>query len=184
MEMVQVQCSFCGKIFERDKGVVNFRKKIGMRIYCSKKCVGRQNFSQLLPYGYKCQDGDVSPFRVFLRHAKGASGVGRKKECSLTLLDLKEQWDKQQGICPYTGWKMDNPNPCRHVNQGKMPMHIRRASLDRIDSSKDYTKDNIQFVSLIAQYAKNRFSEKELFEFCKAVVDRVGSEPTSSDILE
>ena len=36
-------------------------------------------------------------------------------------------------------------------------------------ASKGYTKDNIQFIALIAQYAKNRFKEEELLEFCLAV---------------
>jgi len=95
-------------------------------------------------------------------------------ECTITLLDLREQWDKQRGICPYMGWEMDNPNPCRYVNQGKMPMHIKRASLDRIDSSKGYVKGNIQFVCLMAQYAKNRFTESELLKFCESVTKWTG----------
>ena len=45
-----------------------------------------------------------------------------------------------------------------------------RASVDRIDSSKGYIKGNIQFVSLVAQYAKNMWDEKELYNFCEAVV--------------
>ncbi len=46
-----------------------------------------------------------------------------------------------------------------------------RASLDRIDSSKGYTKDNIQFVCLIAQYAKNSWHSDVILNFAKAVVD-------------
>jgi hypothetical protein len=47
----------------------------------------------------------------------------------------------------------------------------RQPSLDRIDSNKGYIKDNIQFLSLIAQFAKNKFEEKDVIEFCKSVVD-------------
>ena len=49
---------------------------------------------------------------------------------------------------------------------------MNRASVDRIDSSKGYTKDNIQFVAMIAQYAKHTFTEKELFTFCHAVAEK------------
>jgi hypothetical protein len=41
--------------------------------------------------------------------------------------------------------------------------------LDRVDSSKEYIKGNIQFVSLISQYAKNNWNENVIFEFAKAV---------------
>ena len=44
-----------------------------------------------------------------------------------------------------------------------------RASLDRIDSSRGYIKDNIQFVSLIVQYAKNDWEGEVVFEFADAV---------------
>lgn len=51
----------------------------------------------------------------------------------------------------------------------QLPSTPDRASLDRKDSSKGYTPDNIQFVSMMANYAKNRWNDKELFEFCSAV---------------
>jgi hypothetical protein len=47
--------------------------------------------------------------------------------------------------------------------------HPNQASVDRTDSSKGYVTDNIQFVSLIANYAKSSFDVQQLFEFCKAV---------------
>ena len=49
-------------------------------------------------------------------------------------------------------------------------MHPNTASLDRIDSSLGYIPGNVQFVSVIANYAKRDFQEEELFEFCEAVV--------------
>jgi hypothetical protein len=46
--------------------------------------------------------------------------------------------------------------------------HPQLASLDRIDSSKGYIKGNIQFVSVIANYAKNEMTHDEMLYFCKA----------------
>lgn len=46
---------------------------------------------------------------------------------------------------------------------------IKRASLDRKDPARGYVPDNVQFVCLIANYAKNAFSDEELVLFCKAV---------------
>jgi hypothetical protein len=108
---------------------------------------------------------EFSPFRGHLKnirmHCKKSS-----KENTLTLQELKAQWERQAGICVYTGWPMKNPQSTSHI----LPHTIDRASVDRIDSSKGYTKDNIQFVCVIAQYAKHSFSENELLSFCRAVV--------------
>jgi hypothetical protein len=45
--------------------------------------------------------------------------------------------------------------------------------LDRIDSSKGYIFGNVQFVSLMANYAKRDFLEEELLRFCEAVNDAI-----------
>jgi hypothetical protein len=51
-------------------------------------------------------------------------------------------------------------------------MPYRQASIDRTDSSQGYTPDNIQFVSLMANYAKNAFQEDQLIDFCRAVAKK------------
>ncbi len=43
-------------------------------------------------------------------------------------------------------------------------------SLDRVDSSKGYTKDNIQVISRIANIMKNNATEQELISFAKGVL--------------
>jgi hypothetical protein len=56
--------------------------------------------------------------------------------------------------------------------KNQLPKTPDRASLDRIDSSKGYVNGNIQFVSYMAQIAKNEFSDGELRSFCEAVVTK------------
>lgn len=102
-------------------------------------------------------------FKEYIRLAS------RRRECSLTTKDLCDLWNKQGGLCKYSGIPLDNPG-----SRGKWDKAIKhpwRASLDRIDSSKPYTKDNVQFVSLIANYAKNAYPEETLIEFCQKVAD-------------
>jgi hypothetical protein len=108
--------------------------------------------------------------KPFLRHFSLAHRRARNKniEFSITVEDLRQQWNKQGGACDYSGWKLDNPS--RTIEWEGYPQHPRRASLDRIDSSKGYTKENVHFVSLIANYAKNEFTSEDLRNFCLAVV--------------
>lgn len=40
-------------------------------------------------------------------------------------------------------------------------------SLDRIDSTRSYTKDNVRVVWLIENYARNNFSDDDVIRFCK-----------------
>lgn len=43
------------------------------------------------------------------------------------------------------------------------------ASLDRIDSSKGYTKDNVQWTSVSINHAKNGMSHSQMVEFIKLI---------------
>jgi len=112
---------------------------------------------------------EFSPFRQHLISIRSrCKRLGRSN--ALCLQDLKDQWNQQQGICPYTGWKMENP--ISTSGKDKLPKTVRRASVDLIDSSKGYTKGNIQFVCYIAQYAKHSFTKSELLAFCQAVSEK------------
>lgn len=53
-----------------------------------------------------------------------------------------------------------------------MAAPIYRASLDRIDSSKGYTKDNVQLVAFIVNYMKNALSESEFLTICNGIVKK------------
>jgi hypothetical protein len=78
---------------------------------------------------------------------------------------VKAQWEKQNGICPYTGWNLVNVETSRQ----KLDKSPNKASLDRSESSIGYVPGNIQFVAMMANFAKNNFSSAQLVEFCRAV---------------
>jgi len=87
----------------------------------------------------------------------------RKKEVSVSLQDIADQWNKQQGLCAYT----------------KIPLELVKkdsswskatASIDRIDSSKGYILGNIQWVHKRINTMKNDMTEVEFINFCKLVV--------------
>jgi hypothetical protein len=167
----------CGQEFTKDLGEFNRSEKLGRLHFCSKSCFGK--FKGLINFKDKANTDtsylrdiirrdDFSPFRYHLKVMK-KSAKHRKHECWVTLVELKLLWDKQKGICPYTGWKLVLL-PSTTDYEGTL-LTINRASVDRIDSSISYTPSNIQFVAVIANFAKNAFPEEDLIRFCDAVYE-------------
>lgn len=75
---------------------------------------------------------------------------------------LKELWESQNGICPYTGWRIKNyPTMLAYEKAVKTP---DTASLDRINSKEGYIPGNVEFVSLLVNYAKNNWDKDTLVE--------------------
>lgn len=178
---IELVCEICGKKFERRAAEDKRNKQKGRRVYCSLRCVGKGSNAHLAPWqkqgvnlltGGDTQSDEFSPFRMHMKCIHNRANHGKRKECFVTLEDLKNQWDAQCGICPFTGWAMKQPKNTSKLNC--LPKTPNRASLDRIDSSKPYTKDNIQFISLMAQYAKNSWDGQELLDFCRAVAQNRG----------
>lgn len=166
--MIELKCEYCGKTFQRKASEVNRNQKLGRKTFCSRKCQGHGLEHQLPKTGNQDnlrannRKDDFSAFRWHLRNAKR-----RHQDCTITLQDLKLQWDKQNGICPYTGTTLNNAD----TTNESLSHEPYRASLDRIDSSKGYTPDNIVFVALMAQYAKHVWTEEDVIEFCHKVSD-------------
>jgi len=177
--LIELTCDVCKTQFHRKKAEYNRTQKKGLkRVFCSRKCCGvgvvdnipkeKRYHPENLNSGNR---GDhLSPFRWHFRNSKRRSDK-RKIDFDLTLEYLKELWERQDGVCPYTGWNLKQMSNTAHSNQ--LERTPDRASLDRIDSSKGYIKGNVQFVSLIAQHAKHTFSNNDLKRFCESVVNHV-----------
>jgi hypothetical protein len=84
------------------------------------------------------------------------------------LENLLNKWENQGGKCPFTHRNLI----LRKTYRESLGNSTDRASLDRIDSEQGYTPENIRWVSVIAQYAKNTFSDDELIKFCKDVAEK------------
>jgi hypothetical protein len=173
--IVVCQNPSCSKEFSKQRGEFNRSEKLAKGHFCSKVCFGK--FKGLINFGNKAnkdtsylrnivRTDDLSPFRNHLKVMR-KSAKHRNHECSVTLLDLKALWEKQKGVCPCTGWNLVLlPSTTDYENTA---LTINRASVDRIDSSQGYTIENIQFVAVIANFAKNVFTEAELINFCHDV---------------
>lgn len=107
------------------------------------------------------ESGKFVTLKIFLCRAKN-----RKKIGEICLQDLKDKWEEQSGICPYSGVDLILPSYHKSTN----PIYL--ASLDRIDSNKLYEKGNIQFVSSAINYMKGIMSHEETLKLCKIIADK------------
>jgi hypothetical protein len=178
MSKVKLTCPICNSEFERSRGEYNRSQKVGRKSYCSRKCTGlanKPNLGEFLGkgtspelWGKKWTPDSFTPFRYYLKSAKQRRHT--KGETDLDLQFLKDLWDEQQGVCPITGWEMILPkNSTGGFPQGKSS---KNASLDRIDNSVGYVKGNVRYISVMANYCRNDFTDNEVVLFCEAVVNQ------------
>lgn len=80
---------------------------------------------------------------------------------SLTLDDVADIMEMQCHTCALTGWPIEFPN-IGHPD--KAP-----ASIDRVDSKGPYSKENSQLVTRKVNMMKQRYSQQEFVDVCKAV---------------
>jgi hypothetical protein len=165
---VIISCEECGREFERRIAEVRRSQKLGRKQFCNKNCAGknkpmilnRKNYT-FTTKGLKANNrrDEFSDYRPHLVRARA-----RDPNTDLTLEYLKGIWEEQGGVCPITGGQM-------------IPLKVRTkasifsASLDRVDNTIKYRKENVRFTSLIANYARHGWSDKELITFCHTVSD-------------
>lgn len=86
--------------------------------------------------------------------------IKRNLEFDITIKDMWDQYLKQNKKCSLTGRDIYFSSRRKTT-----------ASLDRIDSSKGYTKDNIQWVHKDLNIMKMDFTEEYFIQTCKEVVN-------------
>ena len=84
---------------------------------------------------------------------------------------IRELNNKQNGRCAYTNIELNWDSGDRNGPTIKN-VPINRASLDRIDSSKGYTKDNVQLVTSMVNFLKNNASEQDFLETCQTITNK------------
>jgi hypothetical protein len=92
-----------------------------------------------------------------LKHAKVHS-LARNREFNITLQDLEELKIKQKNKCSISGILFED-----YGNNS--------ISLDRIDSTKGYSKDNIQLVTKMVNIMKSNFELQEFIFTCKLITE-------------
>ena len=183
MKFITTTCYFCTETFEKSVSEYNRTERRGSLHFCSLRCsVSYTNFKRTeeecmqiyktqLASGFDIRNlsgstrTSLSPFKSFLLRGKGSirkHGVASDVDC----LYLKDLWEAQAGRCSYTGIPMLLPET---TSAKYMIRSLRRASLDRIDSSKGYCRGNIEFVCFAINCAKNDFASGEMRLFLQEV---------------
>lgn len=181
---IELTCERCNNTFQRAEKEYKRNLERKQRICCSRSCTAylrnasmskeywKQSYEkQKKTFDIKSVSGlgnpkdELSPFRFFFTKCKS-----RKKhydlEFDLSLEDLKQLWESQNGTCPYSKLKMILPESTNHYQT----VHsLKKASLDRIDSDKGYVRGNVEFVCLAVNLAKNNFTKKEATSFFNEV---------------
>lgn len=177
----KIICASCGKITEKRSTEINRQIKKGKKLfYCNLSCAGKMNHTHLKPYqeelkkntgrGKWLRNKDIySQFRYHLNNAKRHSN--NKNIIDLDLEYLKFLWENQNGKCAVTGIDLE----IKHIHTKKQRTNKSpyQASLDRIDNSKGYIKGNVRFVCYMFNIARNNFSDHDVLEFCKKVMEKM-----------
>ena len=110
-------------------------------------------------------ENDDLALRYKLQQAlKGTRRRSKEKNIynDLTLDYLMYLWEKQKGLCALTGIPMTYK-----FYEGRVNTNL---SVDRIDSTKGYSKDNVQLVCMAANQMKNDLSMEEFMNMCEVVL--------------
>ena len=155
------QCSVCKKTKLLVDFSLNNANKDKLQYHCKACDNERQKNrresknSEIREYGKKYRDKNKDNFEFRLRALLNASkqrAISKNRENTLTLEDLLEIYPTDNK-CPVFGFTLQfNNADCRETSP----------SIDRIDSSKGYTKDNVQIISWKANRLKTNATVEEL----------------------
>lgn len=153
----KVQCEKCKQSEKWVQGNELMNSEKGFQ--CQKCAAIERGNKQAISNG---KHGDLT-LTQFARMQRSAEK--RNLEFKISIKDLWELFIFQNQICAITGDYISS---------------IEDASLDRIDSSIGYIKNNIQWVTYQANVSKHIMSMNELYNFCTKVLNHAnqqGSQP-------
>jgi len=146
-------CPICKKDFQRSASKLNYAKRRGEPITCSKSCGGKHSHQ-------KRNGKATSPLAYTVNNCKSTRSA-KTKEMNITAEYLETVWEQQEGRCALTGLKME----LRQYSNRSEAMKPNSSSLDRIDNEIGYVEGNVQFTCVSANHARNIFSIEEIREW-------------------
>jgi len=173
---IELICATCSitftKVFREHKRQLKAGRD---RFFCSMNCAAIKNNEENPREGNPAnliannRRDEFTSFKWFVNHAKSRNnGRKNKRDFNITPTYLKNLWESQKGTCPFAGWELILPSD----SEGHLKFSPNNASLDRIDNAQGYVENNVRFVSVMANFARNRFTDDQLITFCKAVANQ------------
>ena len=156
------ECSTCKQLLPFSSFTKNkANKKDGLQYHCricdnerqQKRRVDKKEEMQSYGREYRIKNKNNFEFRLQgLLNASRSRAKEKNRENTLVMQDLKELFPVD-GKCPVFGFNLEwNGNGFRETSP----------SIDRIDSSRGYTKDNIQIISWKANRIKGYATVEDL----------------------
>jgi hypothetical protein len=163
MVTITLLCSGCGLVFEKPVREHNRCLRKGQtKFYCSRKCfalysVKVKHLNNVNRYELRQHAGNhrdnLTPFRYFHKIIRARARKVRRKQFDVTIAELQDLWSHQNGVCPFTGWKMKLPISTVGLPEKR---HPKNASLDRIDPNEGYSKREPAIYLSYGQCGKTR----------------------------
>lgn len=154
---IKCRCLICGHEQYVRKDQLFFKKK---------RCEGCKYKAKSIATQHKLKVQNRKqnrPFQTIFNHVCSEAGK-RSIPVTITPQYIEQIYNEQNKCCAITG----DPLP-----------DIRKASIDRIDSSKPYEIGNIQIVTKQANISKHIMTMEQLYEFCKKVIDYANQKPST-----
>ena len=147
-------CSKCKDVFPAtaEHFFRHTQTKDGLHSWC-KPCCKKGN-ERSRQKKYSTFEGRISTFLLSCKR----SAASRGNEFSLTRHDFVEMWEKQSGLCVYTGIEME-----------LQPGTLLSVSVERIDSSIGYTKANTVLCCNAVNRMKTDLDAEVFFDLCRSV---------------
>lgn len=145
----------CGNI------VIKSSRKLLYAKICNKSCPLKPNKQKFRKESWMWRGYEDIPKSFFTKVKREAKE--REIEFNLTIEELWDLFVKQNKKCALSGVDLKFQSNYRISDQ--------TASIDRIDSSKGYTLDNVQWVHKIVNFMKQSMLKSELISWCKRIVD-------------
>lgn len=168
VEKVRKQCKSCYKLAGEQS---NKERHARVRLTRTRKCVGFCGKTKLwTEFDKKCTLCKECSGKGYLsRWISNIKNRSAKKGWSfdIDVQFIQELFDKQEGKCALTKIPFTF-SPTKHKTYKKDPFS---PSIDRIDSSRGYTKDNVRIVCMVVNLALNEFGYDVFSKMCRAFVD-------------
>jgi len=98
-----------------------------------------------------------------------SNAKSRRINVEITLEDITDLYDKQNGLCALTNIQMTHT---KRAGKGRKKCPPCNISVDRIDSSKPYAKNNIQLVCSSANTIKWDQSMADFILICRKISEK------------